>query len=154
MSESNFTINSLETATPSSSDFFLKSNGNTEYRKCTLGAMGNAIIANAFPVAEVDLSSKVNSNFTATRAKLKKIGNFHWCSIQVTCANNISAPYGQTVISVGSDIAPFPSYTAELNGYNVTTGNCIRAYRSNANISIVGNFTSGDVIIIGGMYIV
>lgn len=149
-----FTLNSLESATPASGDYFLKSNANAEYRKCTLEQLAGAINNIVLPVGEYDLSANVKSNFNVTRARFKKIGPFHWFSIQVTVINAFDAPYGEQVLSVGQDIAPYPSYTAELIGYNVTKKTSVRAYRSSANVSVVGSFSAGDVIVIGGMYLV
>lgn len=154
MANETFTLNSLETGSPAMSDFFLKSDSNVNYRKCSLSQIATAIIANSFSVTDVDLSSYVDSKFTASRARMKKIGNFAvWFSIQVTVSEAFSSQYGEHVVTFGGDIAPAPTYTAELSCYNVTKGQAVRAYKSGASISVIGSYDSGDVLVIGGSYI-
>lgn len=155
MPENTFTLNSLEAQTPASTDVFLKSDTSGNYRKTSLAQIVSAVTDAAFSVTDIDLTQYVNDKFTASRARMKKMGNYVvWFSIQVTVATAFNEPYGQNIITFGSDVAPAPTYTAELSGYNSTQGKAVRVYKSGASISIAGSAAVGDVITIGGCYVI
>lgn len=155
MAENTFTLNSLEAQTPASTDVFLKSDASGNYRKTSLAQIVSAVTDAAFGVTDTDLTQYVNAKFTASRARMKKMGNYVvWFSVQVTVATAFNEPYGQNIVTFGSDVAPAPTYTAELCGYNITKDKAVRVYKSGASISIAGAGDVGDVITIGGCYIV
>lgn len=155
MPENTFTLNSLEAQTPASTDVFLKSDTSGNYRKTSLSQIVTAVTDSAFGVTDTDLTQYINAKFTASRARMKKMGNYAvWFSIQVTVATAFNTSYGQSIVTFGNDVAPFPTYTAELSGYNVTQGKAVRVYKSGADISVVGSGEVGDVIVVGGCYII
>lgn len=155
MANNTFTLNSLEAQTPASTDFFLKSDTSGNYRKTSLSQIINAVTDSAFGVTDTDITQYVNAKFSASRARMKKMGNYVvWLSIQVTVATDFNEPYGQNIVTFGNDVAPAPAYTAELCGYNVTRDKAVRVYKSGASISIAGSGAVGDIITIGGCYII